>query len=164
MGFFRRFGSHFNLYTDAVAIGSGGICPKKSVCQFEEDVLAPKLCVQDISTLRCLLSLLELSTRLSCQECRACCTRAHLCFASDSALRGTAWGHCCGPVHPEDCAPCNSHCSEVEVTCARAVRDVASGSKRITEVSEAFHSSAETLQQQAKTYQVLGCAWYCHHP
>ena len=52
MGFFRRFGSHFNLYTDAVAIGSGGICPKKDVCQFEEDVLAPKLCVQDISTLR----------------------------------------------------------------------------------------------------------------
>jgi len=52
MGFFRRFGSHFNLYTDAVAIGSGGICPKKSVCQFEEDVLAAKLCVQDISTLR----------------------------------------------------------------------------------------------------------------
>ena len=52
MGFFRRFGSHFNLYTDAVAIGSGGICPKKSVCQFEEDILAPKLCVQDISTLR----------------------------------------------------------------------------------------------------------------
>ena len=52
MGFFRRFGSHFNLYTDAVAIGSGGICPKKSVCQFDEDVLAPKLCVQDISTLR----------------------------------------------------------------------------------------------------------------
>lgn len=83
MGFFRRFGSHFNLYTDAVAIGSGGICPKKSVCQFEEDILAAKLCVQDISTLR----------------------------------------------------------------------DVASGSKRITEVSEAFHSSAETLEQQAKTYQ-----------
>lgn len=52
MGFFRRFGSHFNLYTDAVAIGSGGICPKKDVCQFEEDVLAPKLCVQDINTLR----------------------------------------------------------------------------------------------------------------
>ncbi|KAL0029270.1 hypothetical protein WJX79_006844 [Trebouxia sp. C0005] len=83
MGFFRRFGSHFNLYTDAVAIGAGGICPKKSVCQFEEDVLAAKLCVQDISTLR----------------------------------------------------------------------DVASGSKRITEVSEAFHSSAEILEQQAKTYQ-----------
>ena len=58
MGFFRRFGSHFNLYTDAVAIGSGGICPKKDVCQFEEDVLAPKLCVQDISTLRYSLVLL----------------------------------------------------------------------------------------------------------
>ena len=54
MGFFRRFGSHFNLYTDAVAVGSGGICPKKNVCQFEEDVLIAKLCVQDISTLRCL--------------------------------------------------------------------------------------------------------------
>ena len=33
-------------------------------------------------------------------------------------------------------------------------RDVASGSKRITEVLEAFHSSAETLEQQAKTYGV----------
>ena len=58
MGFFRRFGSHFNLYTDAVAIGSGGICPKKDVCQFEEDVLVPKLCIQDISTLRYTLVLL----------------------------------------------------------------------------------------------------------
>lgn len=83
MGFFRRYGSYFNLYTDAVAIGSGGICPKKSVCQSLQDILAPRLCVQDISTLR----------------------------------------------------------------------DVASGSKRITEVYEAFHSSAETLEQQAKTYQ-----------
>ena len=35
-----------------------------------------------------------------------------------------------------------------------ACRDVASGSKRITEVNEAFHSSAETLEQQAKTYGV----------
>lgn len=33
-------------------------------------------------------------------------------------------------------------------------RDVASGSKRIPEVNEAFHSSAETLEQQAKTYGV----------
>ena len=33
-------------------------------------------------------------------------------------------------------------------------RDIASGSKRITEVNEAFHSSAETLEQQAKTYGV----------
>ena len=52
MGFFRRYGSYFNLYTDAVAIGSGGICPKKSVCQSLQDILAPRLCVQDISTLR----------------------------------------------------------------------------------------------------------------
>ena len=33
-------------------------------------------------------------------------------------------------------------------------REIAGGSKRITEVYEAFHSSAETLEQQAKTYGV----------
>lgn len=39
--------------------------------------------------------------------------------------------------------------------CLIVVRDIASGSKRITEVNEAFHSSAETLEQQSKTYGVI---------
>lgn len=51
-GFLRRFGSHFNLYTDAVAIGLGGIVSKKSASVSGEDIGLPKLCVQDINTLR----------------------------------------------------------------------------------------------------------------
>lgn len=49
-----------------------------------------------------------------------------------------------------DCAQARSAVSLRQHVC----RDVASGSKRITEVNEAFHSSAETLEQQAKTYGV----------
>jgi len=49
---------------------------------------------------------------------------------------------------------CHCGVKQSDVVHSCVVRDVASGSKRITEVSEAFHSSAETLEQQAKTYQV----------
>lgn len=53
--------------------------------------------------------------------------------------------------------------SDVIYSCV--YRDVASGSKRITEVSEAFHSSAEILEQQAKTYQVRSLApFLCPFP
>lgn len=49
-----------------------------------------------------------------------------------------------------------SHCLHTAVVHLQyhCCRDVASGSKRIPEVNEAFHSSAETLEQQAKTYGV----------
>lgn len=52
LGFMRRFGSHFNLYTDAVAIGLGGIVPKKTASPNVEETIDPRLCVQDINTLR----------------------------------------------------------------------------------------------------------------
>lgn len=63
LGFFRRFGSHFNLYSDAVAIGLGGIVSKKSACVSGEDISTPKLCVQDINTLR---SVTKLTCDFSC--------------------------------------------------------------------------------------------------
>ena len=74
LGFFRRFGSHFNLYSDAVAIGLGGIVSKKSACVSGEDISTPKLCVQDINTLR-------LGTKLTC-DFSCCCVPL-----SGSALR-----------------------------------------------------------------------------
>ena len=73
LGFFRRFGSHFNLYSDAVAIGLGGIVSKKSACVSGEDISTPKLCVQDINTLR-------LVTKLTCDFSCCCVPR------SESAL------------------------------------------------------------------------------
>lgn len=45
-------------------------------------------------------------------------------------------------------------CGVAEQLLDHAFREIAGGSKRITEVYEAFHSSAETLEQQAKTYGV----------
>lgn len=63
LGFLRRFGSHFNLYTDAVAIGLGGIVPKKSACVSGEDTSTPKLCVQDINTLRSVYQCCKLSVK-----------------------------------------------------------------------------------------------------
>ena len=75
-GFLRRFGSHFNLYTDAVAIGLGGIVSKKSASVNGEDTGLPKLCVQDINTLR------SVHTMLPAQ---AACSTSHSLLAQCGA-------------------------------------------------------------------------------